>query len=150
MQCFTKPNDECPALNESSLMTGIYKRIVKEFPKIDHAFSYGSGVFHQPGLYAAKGASKPMIDFIFGVQDPIQWHEEVGLLHVDAIHSMFFQMSIVLRVIGGADVRNPNPHLLLVQNMRRHSSHYSCLSLFGPDTVCNNRLQSLLCPSLLQ
>jgi len=52
--------------------------ILDQFPKVDHAFAYGSGVFHQPGLYSSgKKSKQPVLDFIFTVQDPIAWHQEV-------------------------------------------------------------------------
>lgn len=52
--------------------------ILEHFPRVDHAFAYGSGVFGQPGLYVPGSARKrPVIDFIFGVKDPIAWHQEV-------------------------------------------------------------------------
>ena len=63
-------------------------QIVDDFPPVQHAFGYGSGVFHQPDLYeqphAATGnapavrSDGPQLDFIFGVEDPLQWHAEVG------------------------------------------------------------------------
>ncbi len=63
-------------------------QIVDDFPPVDHAFGYGSGVFHQPDLYdqspaptgnaPAISSDSPQLDFIFGVQDPQQWHAEVG------------------------------------------------------------------------
>jgi mitochondrial translocator assembly and maintenance protein 41 len=37
----------------------------------DFAMAYGSGVFRQEGYSETE---KPMIDFIFGVDDPIAWH----------------------------------------------------------------------------
>jgi translocator assembly and maintenance protein 41 len=46
------------------------------FPPVDHALAYGSGVFAQPGLYSRTNEqSRPMIDFLFGVEDPIAWHD---------------------------------------------------------------------------
>lgn len=52
--------------------------ILDHFPKVDHAFAYGSGVFSQPGLYSSGSVKKqPVLDFIFTVQDPIAWHKEV-------------------------------------------------------------------------
>mmetsp|Transcript_11264 Transcript_11264/g.24264 ORF Transcript_11264/g.24264 Transcript_11264/m.24264 type:complete len:394 (-) Transcript_11264:610-1791(-) len=61
--------------------------LLKHFPPVRHAFAYGSGVLHQPGLYnqdvsTSTSASKnidakgPMIDFIFAVEDSMQWHKQ--------------------------------------------------------------------------
>lgn len=77
------------------------RAVLSDFPAVQHAFGYGSGVFKQPGLYEGQPASKaaaamapgaaggrdggaatadrPMLDFIFAVEDPIAWHAEVGL-----------------------------------------------------------------------
>ncbi len=69
--------------------------VLASFPPVQHAFAYGSGVFKQPGLYdghleapagapaaATAGSStagdRPMLDFIFAVDDPVAWHAEVG------------------------------------------------------------------------
>lgn len=54
--------------------------LLKPFPPVDHAFAYGSGVFHQPGLYAPSSntTDRPMLDFIFAVDDPVVWHAEVS------------------------------------------------------------------------
>ncbi|EAR98282.1 matrix MMP37 protein (macronuclear) [Tetrahymena thermophila SB210] len=46
--------------------------IQRDFPKIDFAFGYGSGVFRQIGYDYSKDS--PMIDLIFGVQDADEWH----------------------------------------------------------------------------
>jgi translocator assembly and maintenance protein 41 len=53
--------------------------IIDQFPSVQHAFAYGSGVFTQPGLYAddRKKHEGPMIDLIFAVDDPLAWHKEV-------------------------------------------------------------------------
>lgn len=58
------------------------------FPPVAYAFAYGSGVFHQPGLYGRDrtGSDKevggdtagPMLDYIFAVNDPTEWHAVVG------------------------------------------------------------------------
>jgi hypothetical protein len=53
-----------------------FSDVLDRFPAVQHAFAYGSAVFHQPGLYANQ-APKPMFDFIFAVQDPVAWHAEV-------------------------------------------------------------------------
>ena len=49
------------------------------FPAVRHAFGYGSGIYAQRGLYEGRG-SGPMLDFIFAVDDPLTWHEQVILL----------------------------------------------------------------------
>lgn len=68
--------------------------VLAGFPPVAHAFGYGSGVFKQPGLYdhpaqqevAGSGGTggggggdgdRPMLDFIFAVDDPVAWHTEV-------------------------------------------------------------------------
>ncbi len=57
--------------------------LLSHFPPVAYGFAYGSGVFHQAGLYdtqelsAAKGAG-PMLDMIVVVDDPVQWHAQVG------------------------------------------------------------------------
>ena len=53
--------------------------ILQQFPQVQFAFAYGSGVFKQPGLYANKvhPSDGPMTDLIFAVDDPIAWHREV-------------------------------------------------------------------------
>lgn len=51
----------------------------RNFPPINFAFAYGSGVFVQPDLYrpSTSAGSGPMTDFIFVVDDPLQWHTQV-------------------------------------------------------------------------
>lgn len=51
---------------------------LKTLPVVQHAFAYGSGIFPQKGLYESGGRGKgPMLDFIFAVEDPEAWHEQV-------------------------------------------------------------------------
>lgn len=54
--------------------------ILDAFPVTQHAIAYGSGVFKQPGLYGADLTSKenPMIDLVFAVDDPFDWHQQVS------------------------------------------------------------------------
>lgn len=54
--------------------------LLEQFPPVQHAFAYGSGVFKQPGLYAEKvqPGEGPMTDLIFAVDDPLAWHREVS------------------------------------------------------------------------
>ena len=78
----------------------MYLSILRHFPPVNYALAYGSAVLRQPGLYAAaadpddtsaraqSGAyastslgahgGGPMLDFIFAVQDPVEWHSRVG------------------------------------------------------------------------
>jgi hypothetical protein len=57
------------------------------FPKLRHAFAYGSGFYAQPGLYDGHHAAqeKALLDFIFVVENPTLWHREV---RVAQIHTM--------------------------------------------------------------
>lgn len=50
--------------------------VLDELPPASAAFAYGSGVFHQPGLYerSQDKGPRPMIDFILTVEDPVDWH----------------------------------------------------------------------------
>ena len=66
--------------NQNDLLTNneagklLYDNIIHEFPEgIQMAFAYGSGAFQQIN---SKDKSKNMLDFIFVVDKPIQWHEE--------------------------------------------------------------------------
>lgn len=52
-------------------------RFLKRVPEVVMAFGYGSGVFVQKDLY--RGGERPQVDFVFGVEDPLSWHEEVTL-----------------------------------------------------------------------
>ena len=52
--------------------------VLAHFPRIEHAFAYGSGVFDQPGLYPDPRAdARPLVDLIFAVEDPPAWHAQV-------------------------------------------------------------------------
>jgi len=104
-------------------MSGRFDKILKAFPAIDHAFAYGSGVFGQPGLYSgAKAAAAPMLDLVFGVQDPISWHRTVR---------DWPDCTIVLVTID-----TTNESIVASQNMEMNPSHYSALmSLLGPQAV---------------
>ncbi|ELU03060.1 hypothetical protein CAPTEDRAFT_92307 [Capitella teleta] len=55
--------------------SGIFKQIMRHFPQKNKtfAFAYGSGVFQQQG-HNDKSAN--MLDFIFAVDDPQEWHKQ--------------------------------------------------------------------------
>ncbi len=84
--------------------------VLAAFPAVRHAFAYGSGVLPQPGLYDSEGAGHaardaagaahgapspsvppsaaspsaakgPMLDFIFAVDDPREWHAQASSRH---------------------------------------------------------------------
>ena len=59
--------------------------LLSRFPSVSHAFAYGSGVMHQPGLYTPEPSTSgrdtqsnaPMVDLIFAVEDCHAWHTKV-------------------------------------------------------------------------
>ena len=53
----------------------IFQRVLSKFPQkhLRMAFAYGSGVFKQQGH---QDMSKNMLDFIFAVDNPAEWHQE--------------------------------------------------------------------------
>ena len=57
------------------------KRFLETLPSVRAAFGYGSGVFRQPGRRSARWdvSAAPQLDFIFAVDDPVDWHKEVHL-----------------------------------------------------------------------
>ncbi|DBB04767.1 hypothetical protein WJX82_007058 [Trebouxia sp. C0006] len=50
--------------------------VLEDFPHVQHAFAYGSGVIVQPDLYDKSSTNKPMLDFIFAVDNPHEWHAQ--------------------------------------------------------------------------
>lgn len=64
--------------------TEMLSRLVGEnFPQVEYAFAYGSGVMYQPGLYPGSGgggsnSGAPMVDLMFAVDDARKWHVQVG------------------------------------------------------------------------
>lgn len=54
--------------------------VLEDLPHVQHAFAYGSGVIVQPDLYDHSSTNKPMLDFIFAVDDPVDWHTQVLFL----------------------------------------------------------------------
>lgn len=54
-----------------------FKQVLNSFPPITYAFAYGSGVIEQGGYdyhNMAKAADLPMVDLVFAVDDPVEWH----------------------------------------------------------------------------
>jgi Phosphatidate cytidylyltransferase, mitochondrial len=58
-------------------MTAAFDHLLQDFPSVQAAFGYGSGIFKQHSAAGGRHASQPMLDFIFAVRDPQGWHEQV-------------------------------------------------------------------------
>ena len=58
-----------------------FEQVLESFPAVQAAFGYGSGIFQQPRA-ASHSAARPMLDFIFAVRCPLQWHREVSTPHI--------------------------------------------------------------------
>ena len=56
----------------------LHEVVTRTFPvQPNLAFAYGSGVFAQPERSKRKpSADRPMVDFIFAVDDAYVWHEQ--------------------------------------------------------------------------
>eukprot|EP00026_Physarum_polycephalum_P011137 Phypoly_transcript_11337.p1 GENE.Phypoly_transcript_11337~~Phypoly_transcript_11337.p1 ORF type:complete len:332 (+),score=42.29 Phypoly_transcript_11337:107-1102(+) len=54
----------------------VLRGIMQSFPKVRYCISYGSGSIPQKGYDYTDPSKAPMVDFIFGVDDPIGWHKE--------------------------------------------------------------------------
>lgn len=131
-------------MNREAMCADVLHSVLRDFPAVDHAFAYGSGVFTQPGLYeaprdgagggestsgvsggssAGAQADRPMLDFIFAVEDPVAWHEEVRCNAAAAALTCAWPRHDL-----PADLLPPSA----VQNLRRHPHHYSFLGWLGP------------------
>lgn len=127
--------------------------VLAAFPPVAHAVAYGSGVFAQPGLYEDGGDSgaggtgrrsapaapqtgdRPMLDFIFAVEDPVAWHAEVrGSALLAGVGAAQHLASDVRQQHGRSAARSTleASQPPLAQNLRRHASHYSLLRALGP------------------
>jgi len=88
------------------------RTVLSQFPAVRHAFAYGSGVFEQPGLYAAAGGAgagagaRPMLDFIFAAY---------------------------------AQRRPLTSGAAAAQNIQRNRAHYSSLASLGASAVRASR-----------
>ncbi|KAF2075141.1 hypothetical protein CYY_003576 [Polysphondylium violaceum] len=94
-------------------------QLIKLFPKVKYGFAYGSGVIPQRGyqqqqqqqqndtIVNTNNKPSPMIDMIFAVEEPIEWHNEN--IKRNPSHYSFLSYagpSVVAKVqqIGGAKV----------------------------------------------
>ncbi|KAF6265196.1 mitochondrial translocator assembly and maintenance protein 41-like protein precursor [Scenedesmus sp. NREL 46B-D3] len=93
--------------SENTTIKPLAELVQRNFPAIEYGFAYGSGVFVQPDLYKAHhrpgAASGPMLDFIFVVADPQDWHTQ-NLQH-NALHYSF------LKYLGPSTVCNVAEHI---------------------------------------
>ena len=67
----------------AAVARGLATMIDTHFPAMEFAFAYGSGVFKQAGYssiskeeHGNETRGGPMIDMIFAVEDPLQWHAQ--------------------------------------------------------------------------
>jgi len=58
----------------TTMATGSLDEVLTHFPPVSFAMAYGSGIFHQAG-YSESDIASAMVDFVFAVDDPQQWHE---------------------------------------------------------------------------
>lgn len=93
--------------------------VLEDLPHVQHAFAYGSGVIVQPDLYDHSSTNKPMLDFIFAVDDPVDWHAQVLFLPKA-------QASVCDPVLTW---------LVQLQNLQQNRNHYSILGGLGPSAV---------------
>ena len=61
--------------------------VLEDVPHVQHAFAYGSGVIVQPDLYDKSSTNKPMLDFIFAVDNPHELHAQVCLDSIEHLLS---------------------------------------------------------------
>ena len=73
-----------------SIDVGELKEVLRMFPPTICAFAYGSGVVEQGGYdYSHEDTSKlPMLDMIFVVQDPLEWHGQNMAVNADHYSSL--------------------------------------------------------------
>ena len=118
------------------------KHFLKHFPPVNHAFAYGSGVMHQPGLYpghdeqpqattSGRGLnSSPMVDLIFVCDDALTWHAKVDRKLVGCRNS---GLSCEIWPWAHAQI------IRLSQNIELNKDHYSWLTRSrygGSEVVC--------------
>lgn len=73
----SRPGDQELLPGSGCRMTAAFDHLLQDFPTVQAAFGYGSGIFKQPSAAGGRHASQPMLDFIFAVRDPQGWHEQV-------------------------------------------------------------------------
>eukprot|EP00983_Pelagomonas_calceolata_P006482 212935-Pelagomonas_calceolata.AAC.2 len=110
------------------------RAVLNHLPPVQHAFAYGSGVLHQPGLYMPErgesaiketceqapqptipSSKGPMIDFFLAVDDPLKWHTQV--------RSWVEQHAAWL-----CECRDQ----VSQQNIQKNPGHYSWVAKLGP------------------
>lgn len=136
--------------------------VLDQFPPVEAAFAYGSGVFKQPKLYDANSQDKPMLDFVFVVEHAHDWHLEVRNQRTNGTcHAIL--LPPLLYLTGVANTESLQVHSLhsavayicscsqctlihfldlydtlqvdLMQNMVANRHHYSGMAWYGPHMV---------------
>ena len=96
------------------------EEVLSTFPSVTAAFAYGSGAVEQGGYnYSDEkgGAELPMLDMVFAVEDPVQWHEEnmrqnPGYLSLSLSLSFFLSFFLFLLTSSSS---SPYRHFLFSQ-----------------------------------
>ena len=58
------------------------QELLRQFPEVIAAFAYGSGAIPQQGYCYKDKNNLPMIDFIFVVENPLEWHKKNMVLNM--------------------------------------------------------------------
>jgi translocator assembly and maintenance protein 41 len=99
-------------------------RVLAHFPPVDFAFSYGSAVIPQVRADGrADTRDGKMMDFIFAVDDPVEWHRNVltehpthySLLGKLGPHAVSLVQSLGAGVYFNPMVRLTDPSLPLIK-----------------------------------
>lgn len=110
-------------------MAVAFDHLLQDFPAVQAAFGYGSGIFRQHDAHsAARSAAKPMLDFIFAVRDPLAWHEQVRPLSSTPMHEglhTLSKMQLLMYTRASAEHKHEPRALLLPGVIWRGRSHRS-------------------------
>lgn len=101
-------------LNESDV-----ELLLSQFPAVEYAFAYGSGVVKQQGYDYSTAKTLPMLDLILVVEDSEKWHEEnmlrnsshyTSIIPLSAKYVAMFQEKLKANFWFNAYVPMNSPH----------------------------------------